>query len=774
MAAAQSPGGRHALGDVRVLDLTTDLAGPMAAMLLADFGAEVVKVEPPGGDPARSRPGFAMWNRAKQSVIVDCATEAGRARLGQLVGGADLIVAGPLDAQAAGVAGAAQALASNPAVVYLSMPRVLDETPWAGGAESAGLLWAHTGLSLRQSSFEGGPIDPVFPYMLYMHAVWGAAAAMAALVERERSGLGQVVTVGGVHAAMVAASASLLIDPKVPEIKANYGPGGPHPMYTRYRCGDGEWLFLATLTTKFQHRAIEVLGLGDVLEDERIGGRVEAMLLPDNRARVRQRFSEVFASKPRDEWLATLREADVPAGPVFSREGWLDSERIAAVNMRAEIEDPERGRVVMPASSINLASTPACVGAPAPRPGEHPEAGATWAPRPRPGSEDPRGRGPLDGVRVLDLGTILAGPYAGTLLAELGADVIKVETPTGDSWRERGMVYIRGQRGVAIDLRAPEGLEAFYALVRSADVVLDNYRAGVVGRLTIDHASLCEVRPDVITVSITGFGDSGPFSSEPAFDPLLQARSGMMAAQGGDSEPVLLTVAVNDVVTAASAVLGTLLALFHRNATGEGQHVWLSLAGTAALAQCEEILQMEGRPEPQVGGRDFIGPSALERSYATADEGWIRVAIPPSSLPGLLDAGLLEALPDGDGELSAALEASIGGLARASALERLTSAGVPAAAVRRLRELTEDPAYERAGVFNTLERQDGPTLAPGRYARFSRTERRDTLAPPGVGEHTAEVLAEVGYDREAVEDLAARGIVTLGSPMVLRAMVAYR
>lgn len=774
MAPLRSPGDRHALGGLRVLDLTTGLAGPMAAMLLADFGAEVVKVEPPAGDPARSRPGFAMWNRAKRSVVLDPASEEDHTRLAGLVAGADVVVAGPLDEAFAPITGPEAALAANPALVYLSMPRVLDATPWAGGAESAGLLWAHTGLSLRQSSFEGGPIDPVFPYMLYMHATWGAASALAALVERQDSGLGQVVTVGGVHAAMVAASASLLIDARAPEIKANYGPGGPHPMYTRYRCADGEWLFLATLTTKFQHQAIDVLGLADVLHDERIGGRVEAMLLPDNRAWVRKRFVEVFESRTRDEWLATLREADVPAGPVLSREGWLDSDRIAGVGMRAEIEDPERGAVVMPASSINLASTPAAVGQPAPRLGEHPDAGAQWEPAPRPRAAGSPKPGPLAGVRVLDLGTILAGPYAGTLLADLGADVIKVETPTGDSWRDRGMVYIRGQRGVAIDLRAPEGLEAFHALVRSADVVLDNYRAGVVGRLKIDHDSLTAVRPDVITVSITGFGDAGPFSGEPAFDPLLQARSGMMTSQGGDSEPVLLTVAVNDVVTAASAVLGALLALFHRNNTGDGQHVWLSLAGTSALAQCEELIQMAGRPEPPIGGRDYIGPSAFERSYATADDGWIRVAIDPGSLGALVGAGLLASVPEDEAGLAAALEASMGALPRDAVLEALRSAGVPAAAVRRQRELAADPEYERAEIFNTLERQDGPTLAPGRYARFSRTQVRGTLTPPGVGEHTAEVLAEVGYDDETIEDLAARGIVTLGSPMVLRAMVAYR
>ncbi len=572
---------------------------------------------------------------------------------------------------------------------------------------------------------------------------------------------------------MVASSASLAIDPKAPEIKASYGPGGPHPMYTRYRCADGEWLFMATLTTKFQHNAIAVLGLSDVLEDERIGGRVEAMLLPANRSWVRQRFVDTFASRTSEEWFAVMREADVPVGPVLERDDWLDSDRVAAVGMRVELDDPERGRVVMPANHINLAGTPAVIGPPAPKLGQHIGAGSEWGPRAEGSERSTDKAAPLAGVRVLDLGTILAGPYAGTLLAELGAEVIKVETPSGDSWRERGMVYIRGQRGVAIDLRAERGLEAFHALVRSADIVLDNYRAGVLGRLKIDHDRLAKVRPDVITVSITGFGDAGPFSGEPAFDPLLQARSGMMSAQGGDSEPVLMTVAVNDVVTAASAVLGALLALFHRGRSGEGQHVWLSLAGTAAMAQSEEVLQMPGRAAPLVGGRDFLGPGPLDRSYATAD-GWVRVQAGPDSLAALRDAGLLQRDPSDDDELAGLLGESLSLLDRDEAVARLSAAGIPAAAVRRLSEVASDPEYGRAEVFNELQREDGPTLAPGRYARFSRTQHHETLTPPGVGEHTAEVLAEVGYSPAEIDALAAEGAIGLGSPMVLRTMVAYR
>jgi crotonobetainyl-CoA:carnitine CoA-transferase CaiB-like acyl-CoA transferase len=175
-------------------------------------------------------------------------------------------------------------------------------------------------------------------------------------------------------------------------------------------------------------------------------------------------------------------------------------------------------------------------------------------------------------VRVLDLGAVIAGPYAGSLLAELGADVVKVEPPTGDSFRGPGFsAYNKGQRSLAIDLRRPQGRDAFLALARHADVVIDNYRPGVLARLGLDRDALAAVNPAIVSMSSTGFGDHGPLGEEAGFDPVLQAMSGMMRAQGGDDRPVFFSVPVNDVTTAASVALGVSAAVLHARRTGEGQ-----------------------------------------------------------------------------------------------------------------------------------------------------------------------------------------------------------
>ncbi|MBV8085287.1 MAG: CoA transferase [Chloroflexi bacterium] len=737
------------LEGIRVVELSTGIAGPMAGMLLADYGADVIKVEPPGGDPGRALPGFAVWNRGKRSVVVDDPWP--------LVESADVCINSvppPLRRERLG----------DGTLVYLHMPPYVPSgTPWAGGGESNELLCAIAGPSARQSSFDGGPIHLVFPFPLYLQAHWAAACAVAALVERERSGLGQVVTVAGIHGAMIGSTASFVVDPSQPPLPTNVGPGGRNPTYTTYRCSDGQWLFLAALTPKFQANAFKVLGLR-VFEDERIGGQPLRMLMPENRAWIRELMTATFATRPRDEWLRLLEEGDCPAGPLSDRDDWLDHEQVRANGLRLEVEDPERGHVVMPGITIELAKTAGAVRGPAPRLGESTDVILTAAkgraasdtgkiPRRFAPREDSRARGPLAGVKVLDLGTILAGPYAGSLLAELGADVVKVESPAGDAFRDTGFVYNRGMRGLAIDLSAPAGQAAFHELARHADVVIDNSRQGVLHRLKADYETLAAINPGIVSLSVAGFGERGPLAHKPAFDPVLQAMSGMMTAQGGDSDPALFTIPINDVAAAATSVLGVCLALYHRARTGEGQRAVTSLIGCSLMMQSGELVRFLGRPPAIRGGHDFLGPCEVDRFYQTTD-GWVRVhadAVPKELL------------------------ASLASLSRDDAVARLNELHIPAAPARQPPELAADPELHALEVFCEQHFADGrPYFAPNRFARFSRTEQKAHLTPPGIGEHSREVLAEAGVGDATIEDLSANKIVREGEPAVIRGLVNYR
>ncbi|MHB1912613.1 MAG: CoA transferase, partial [Acidimicrobiales bacterium] len=434
------------LGGFRILDCTTGTPGAVAGMFLADFGADVVRIETSAGAAGRSDPGTAAWDRGKRSVAATSTGPAAASPEAAALGRqADAVL---LDGPAGALAGTAfdldRARATPPGPVLVHLGPFTAEAPWAGGANSEALAWAASGLGMRQASYDGGPVEMIVPCLSVIQGAWGAAVAVAALRERLASGRGQVVSVAGVHAAGVAGAAAFTFDASAPESVRTGprigGPGGPIPFYRPYRCADGEWLFLAALTPHFSRRAFAVLGKADLTDDPRLGGGGRAAILrPENAGWVIEEMAAVFAGRPRQDWLDALAAAGCPAGPLLNREDWLDHPQVAAIGMRAELEDPQRGRVVMPGVALNLTASPARVAGPAPTPGSCPP--DVWpdrrdGPGGAVGQHPPPGPGgPLGGVRVLDLGAIIAGPFAGSLLGELGAEVVKIEPPAGDSFR---------------------------------------------------------------------------------------------------------------------------------------------------------------------------------------------------------------------------------------------------------------------------------------------------------------------------------------------------
>ena len=750
-------------GDVfaglRVIDATSGIAGPIAGMFLCDFGADVVKVEPADGDPSRSNPGFAVWNRGKRVLAVDANDGGQVAALTALVQSADVLITNR--DTIAGVKVAAVGASDNPRLVHASMPAFLDVETWAGDIESEGLLAATTGVSLRQSSFSPGPVDAVFPILPTVQGVWAAASITAALIERERSGIGQALTVAGAHGAMVAAAGALTFDPTVEAPPRAGNAGGSAPFYRTYQCGDGEWLFLAALTPRFTDLAFRALDMVDIYDDERLGGRGRAaMLQPANAPWVSERIASVFASDSRDVWLKRLAEAGCPSGPSLARDDWLDHPQLDAIGMRVEVDDPARGSVVMPGVPLVLHATPGRVRGPAPArssatgttewTGDGWSAGTSAANSAGNGSAN---EGPLAGVKVLDLGAIIAGPFAGGLLADLGADVIKVEPLTGDSFRGPGFAsYNKGQRGIAIDLQNPTGRDVLLRLVASADLVIDNYRPGVLGRLRIDWSDLAQVNPDIVSISITGFGEGGPLGGEAGFDPVLQAMSGMMSAQGGDAEPVFFTVPVNDVTTAAATALGGLMGLLHRVRGGSGQKITTSLAAMSAFLQAGELVRFDGRPPARIGSRDHRGTGPLDRYYEASD-GWVRVHAAGKEPEALRTLGLE---PGDDGALATWIAART----RAEVADALNAAGIATAAARAARELAGDPNVTAFDMLRPDVRAGREHMrTTGRHARFSRTLLDRDLVAPALGEHSIEVLREAGYADREIDTLIADGVV---------------
>jgi crotonobetainyl-CoA:carnitine CoA-transferase CaiB-like acyl-CoA transferase len=778
------------LEGMQVVDLSQGIAGPAVGMFLADFGAEVIKVEPPAGDTARSEPGFAAWNRGKKGVIADPADPARRRWLAELIAGADVCLVSAAGTLAGYGLDKWRLLRDNPRLVLVETPAYAGDAPWYGGAESHGLLSAALGVAWRQSSHDGGPVESVASFLLQVHGVWATVCAIAALVERERSGFGQLVSVTGVNAVMEANIGSFSVDPAMPDPPTAIGPGGRHPTYTRFVARDGKWLASGALGAKFETALLGMLGLSWMLAEERMGGRVENLVKPDNILWAHGLTSAAFRTKDRDEWLGLMTRLGIPCGPLDERDRWLDHDQVRAIGMRAEVDDADRGHVVMPGVPVNLTAAPGWVRGPAPALGQHEGTVAPRAPKAAPDGLPPVGEGPLSGFRVLDMGTFVAGPYAGALLAELGADVIKVEPPAGDPFRVSGFVFNRGMRSLAVNLQAPAGVDAFRRLARTSDVVINAQRPGVAAKLGIDYETLAAGNPGLIEVSLSAYGEGGPLGGRPGVDMVVQGMSGMMSAQGGDSEPVANTIAIIDVTTAAMLALSSVLGLLHRErgrdngrdiseggGTGQGQRAWASLVGTATYLQTGELVRYDGRPPAATGGRDYLGADPFDRYYPVSD-GWIRLQ---AAQQELVTAASLDAagLPVDPGTFArdpgAALAAALAGLTGQAAADLLNAARVAAVEARRVSGVVRDPQLISAEFVHARPGEGGHGyVTPGRLAGFSRTPRFGPLRSPGTGEHSVAALRAAGLTDAEIESLVAAGTVVAGTPMPQALPTAYR
>lgn len=764
--SARSPGGSGdhrilpgALYGVRVLDLTRGLAGPVAGMLLADLGADVAKIRLPGEGPSSTEPGLHMWDGGKRTAVLDPARSAHQKALDRLIVLADVVLVGT-GGETVGYAGLRErGLApGRPGFWIVMPPYLLGETPWVGGSESAGLLFSWLGHAWSQASYDDVPVDCIYPLALYMQGIWAATLSVALLAGRKRGRhLAPLAVVGGAHGGQLVSPGAFAVRRDEPHVARPNGPGGTLPNYRCYRCSDGRWLFFGAFTTAFIERGFEAIGARRFLDDPRLGGDPAKVRLPGNLVWIARELEQVFAGRPRAEWLDLLEAADVPVAVVADPGDWLDHEQVRAIGLRLRTRNDAGQDIVMPGPLIGLSKTPMVIRTAAPTSAPAiTDLDARWSPRPAAGA-GPAGAAelPLAGIRVLDLGTIIAGPYVATLLGELGADVVKVERPPGgDEFRiahgGRGgvgfSVYNRDQRSILLDLASAQGQDVFRLLAGQADVVVDNYRAGVLSRLGVGHDRLAAVNPLITSVSISAFGETGPLGHRPGFDPVIQAMSGIMRAQGGPVEadsPVFLTVPINDVLAAGLGALGACAALFARGRLGCGQRVSITLCAASCLLQSAQLVRFAGAPPLKTGGRDFAGPGPFDRLYRAAD-GWVRLGgTPASDAPDLVRAGLASPTVGGEPGDSAVC-AAIADLSSAEVVRRATAAGIPAVRARQSHELTEDQQLIRHGLLTVIERDEsGVTqVGPGRWLEMPGLATEPPGEAPEPGEHGPAIVRE--------------------------------
>ena len=649
---------------IRVLDLSSGSVGGVATMVLADFGAEVVKLERPGGDPLRSLAAAPMWLRGKRSVEADLKTENGRARLLELSREADVVVSTlrPANAERLGADYAALA-ADNPRLIYCSITGFGPRGPYADYPAYEGVVAAKSG---RMQGFTGqrkreGPgfaAVPVGSHAAAQGAVHGIAAA---LIERERCGRGQIVETSLLQGMLPFDLLQLLLtqlherEPDVyPDILV-IGGGMPTLNYHPVMAADGRWIQLGNLLEHLFYAFMDAVDLTDLFAEEQWQGNQaewSEAALEEMRDRILERMQERSA----EEWMEIFRASGNVAAEIFTpTNDALDNLDMQANGDVITIEDPCVGPVRQLGPIGHFDETPAEIARPAPAVGE--AVGFRWPSRngasiTPPNGAQPSGK-PLDGITVLEFATIIATPIGVSMLADLGARVIKVEPIGGDPFRGMGGGPLTGmlaaktnaaKESICVDLKSEAGQAIVADLIKDAHAIVHNYRPGVPERLGIGYETARALRPDIVWVSANGYGANSPGARRPSAHPVPGAAVGGALYQAGAAMPPAACEGLDEIREASRQLMraneanpdpntgvlvasATLLGLYAQRRYGIGQRIFVNMLAANAYANADDFVGYEGKPPRRQVDADLYGLSALYRLYPTA-EGWVFLAAP--------------------------------------------------------------------------------------------------------------------------------------------------
>ena len=719
------------LGDLNIVEIGEGMAVQVAGLMLCELGADVLKVERPGGDPTRGTAPFANWNRGKRSLILDLATADGRAALTDRLAGADVLLHQftPHQAQALGLDDAALA-GAFPRLVTCGITGSPHNHPDVERGADDLLVAARVGVLYENDGYRGGPIVYRYRQGSWAAAHLAASGILARLVMRLQSGQG-----GAAHTSLFQGFLSTLplvwarnSEGPMPN-PPTYAPGVPRAMAQQlFECQGGDWLQIMDPTRQFDYATMPTMW--DVMAEADVDLETPAGI------------EAAFRLRPRDSWIVDLRAADIAVEPAYPMGEVLRHPEVEANGYVIDVDDPDLGKTRQPNVPFHTdADLPQ--GRPAPRLGEGGD--KSWTSAPTVPAPDAAPAAILEGVRVLDLGMFLAGPMGPSMMGDMGANVIKVEALTGDRIRFMHRYYqaaARSKRSLALDLTRPEAQPILERLIQWAEVVHHNMRFRGAAKLGLSEEGIRKYNPDVAFNYVSAYGQKGARGNWPGYDSIFNAIAGWEFENAGvGNKPVFNRPGTMDVTSAQSCLVEIMASLYAKRAGGRGHTTQSSLLGVAAFTQGERLIDAEGKlTETYHLTSDQTGFSPYHRIYECGDNQWVAVAAHRPEQQAALRDLLGEESP---------FEAAAKGRKAADLLAALEAAGVPSDAVNfedAMHRFFDDPQNRDLNLVSALPQPIyGLVEQPGAFWHFGDVPIVFKRCAPAVGQHNDEILREVGY-----------------------------
>jgi crotonobetainyl-CoA:carnitine CoA-transferase CaiB-like acyl-CoA transferase len=796
---ADKPETAGLLTSLRVLDLCDD-DGDAVTRLLADLGADVLKVEPPGGSPSRTRRPtlrgtgvrFALHNANKRSTVLDPSDPDDCRRLMELAGSADIVVDSGLPGRAAAYGASCEKLADRfPQLVALSVTDFGRTGPRAAWQATDPVLYALSGALSRSGPTTGTPVSPPDGIASATAAVQAAWAALVAYYNRLRCGTGDYIDFSRFEAVVMA------LDPPF-GAHGQAAAGIRHPdrwrgrprnqdAYPIYACRDGH-VRLCVMSPRQWHGLRRWLGEPEEFQDPKydvIAARFAAW------PQIGLLVQRLFADQTMKALVAAGQSHGVPISAVLDPAQILASDHFQAVGAVADAELVPGVHSTIPTGYYSVNGRHIGFRTPAPLVGDH---DARWDAEPATTAAPVRsGPRPFDGLRIIDLGIIVAGGELSRLFGDLGAEVIKVESAAypdglrqarvGEPMSESFAWTHRNNLAFGLDLRSAAGKQVFSRLVADADAVFANFKPGTLAALGFPYDALRSLNQRVVLAESSAFGDRGPWSNRLGYGPLVRATAGVSKLWtdphpqpddfGSRHQFYDATTVFPDHVVGRITAIGALAALIHRDRTGAGARVHVSQAEAVVNQLDTRYVTDAARADDDAELEDDTSVHAV--IPCAGDDEWCAISIRTDDdwLSASAAFGLAELADDprfatGEARLAhrSELVARVSGWARdrtpQEVAEALQSAGVPAGQMNRPPDILEDPQLRERKLFSDMSHPlfDHPLPAESGPAPFRHIPRAPQRPAPLPGQHTREICHKVlGMSSAETDQLIHDGVL---------------